>query len=200
MDSTVLAIITAEAPPVVAASVIDTSTNTVESELSDIRRRRATLMRIAMASDHAGRALKEEIKALLTAGGHEVLDFGTDTDDPADLPDYVLPATLAVARREVDGGIFVDGVGYGSAMIANKVAGVFAAVCQDSFCAELARSHSDTNVLCIGGKIIGSAIALEIVRVWMSTDWLGATAAGEKYARRVQKVKDIDARHLVPLD
>ncbi len=157
-------------------------------------------MRIAMASDHAGRALKEEIKTVLKAGGHEVLDFGTDTDDPADLPDHVLPATLAVARGDADRGIFVDGVGYGSAMIANKVAGVFAAVCQDPFCAELARSHSDTNVLCIGGKIIGSAIALEIVRVWMSTDWLGSTEGGEKYARRVQKVKDIDAQHLVPLD
>ncbi|RWA15534.1 hypothetical protein MBRU_10815 [Mycolicibacterium brumae DSM 44177] len=82
-----------------------------------------------MANDHAGLALKEEIKAALTAGGHEVLDFGTDADDPVDLPDHVLPATLAVARREVDRGIFVDGVGYGSAMIANKVAGVFAAVC-----------------------------------------------------------------------
>lgn len=156
-------------------------------------------MRIAMASDHAGRALKEEIKAMLAAGGHEVVDFGTDTDDPADLPDHVYPATLAVAKGEVDRGIFVDGVGYGSAMIANKVAGVFAAVCQDPFCAELARSHSDTNVLCIGGKIIGSAIALEIVKVWMATDWLGATEGGEKYARRVQKVKDIDARHLVPV-
>ena len=101
---------------------------------------------------------------------------------PADLPDHVLPATLAVARGEVERGIFVDGVGYGSAMIANKVAGVFAAVCQDPFCAGLARSHSDTNVLCLGGKIIGSAIALEIVRVWMATDWLGATEGGEKYA------------------
>ena len=157
-------------------------------------------MRIAMASDHAGRALKEEIKALLNADGHEVLDFGTDTDDPADLPDYVLPAALAVARRELDRGIFVDGVGYGSAMIANKVAGVFAVVCQDPFCAELARSHSDSNVLCIGGKIIGSAIALEIVRVWMATEWLGEGEGGEKYARRVNKVKDIDVRHLVRLD
>jgi ribose 5-phosphate isomerase B len=156
-------------------------------------------MRIAMASDHAGRALKEEIKAVLTAGGHEVVDYGTDTDDPADLPDHVYPASLAVAKGEADRGIFVDGVGYGSAMIANKVAGVFAAVCQDPFCAELARSHSDTNVLCLGGKIIGSAIALEIVRVWTSTDWLGAGPGGEKYARRVQKVKDIDARHLVPV-
>jgi ribose 5-phosphate isomerase B len=156
-------------------------------------------MRIAMASDHAGRALKEEIKVLLHAGGHDVVDFGTDSDDPADLPDHVLPAALAVARGEADRGIFVDGVGYGSAMIANKVAGVFAAVCQDPFCAELARSHSDTNALCLGGKIIGSAIALEIVRVWMSTDWLGDTEGGEKYARRVRKVKDIDAQHLVPL-
>ena len=150
-------------------------------------------MRIAMASDHAGRALKEEIKALLTGAGHEVVDFGTDTDDPADLPDQVLPASLEVASGRADRGIFVDGVGYGSAMIANKVSGIYAAVCQDSFCAELARSHSDTNVLCLGGKIIGSAIALEIVRVWMQTEWLGTTEP--KYARRVQKVKDIDAAH-----
>ena len=147
-------------------------------------------MHIAMASDHAGRALKEEIKTLLVSMGHTVVDFGTDTDDPADLPDHVLPATLAVAKGEADRGIFVDGVGYGSAMIANKVRGIFAAVCQDSFCAELARSHSDSNVLCLGGKIIGSAIALEIVRVWMTTEWLGTSEP--KYARRVQKVVDID--------
>jgi ribose 5-phosphate isomerase B len=156
-------------------------------------------MRIAMASDHAGRALKEEIKAQLRADGHEVMDFGTDSDDPADLPDHVYPASLAVARGEAERGIFVDGVGYGSAMIANKISGIYAAVCQDPFCAELARSHSDTNVLCIGGKIIGSAIAAEIVRVWMSTAWLGGSEGGEKYARRVEKVKDIDRRHLVPV-
>ena len=156
-------------------------------------------MRIALASDHAGRALKNEIAVLLRTGGHEISDFGTDTDDPADLPDHVYPAALAVARGEADRGIFVDGVGYGSAMIANKIGGIYAAVCQDPFCAELARSHSDTNVLCLGGKIIGSAIALEIVRVWMSTEWLGAGAGGEKYARRVGKVKDIEARHVVPL-
>ncbi|CAB4611808.1 unannotated protein [freshwater metagenome] len=149
-------------------------------------------MHIAMASDHAGRALKEEIKTLLAQLGHTVVDFGTNTDDPADLPDHVLPASLAVASGEAQRGIFVDGVGYGSAMIANKVPGIFAAVCQDSFCAELARSHSDTNVLCLGGKIIGSAIALEIVKVWMQTDWLGTTEP--KYARRVEKVVAIDAQ------
>lgn len=152
-------------------------------------------MKIAMANDHAGRALKDEIKALLESWGHEVVDFGTHTDDPADLSDFVYPAAMAVARGEVDRGIFVDGVGYGSAMIANKVSGVYAAVCQDSFCAELARSHSDTNVLCLGGKIIGSAIALEIVRVWMETEWLGRDEP--KYARRVQKVVDINNAQLV---
>ena len=147
-------------------------------------------MRIAMANDHAGLELKLEIAALLESQGHEIIDFGTDSADAADLPDHVYPASLAVSKGEVDRGIFVDGVGYGSAMIANKVPGVFAAVCQDSFCAELARSHSDSNVLCLGGKIIGSAIALEIVRVWMATEWLGHD--NEKYARRVQKVVEID--------
>ena len=154
-------------------------------------------MKIAMASDHAGRSLKEEIKALLAKDGHSVIDFGTDSDDPADLPDHVYPASLAVARGEADRGIFVDGVGYGSAMIANKVNGIYAAVCQDSFCAELARSHSDTNVLCLGGKIIGSAIALEIVRVWMNTEWLGNDEP--KYARRVQKVVEINNQNLKPV-
>ncbi|MFM1957601.1 MAG: hypothetical protein RLZ41_1000, partial [Actinomycetota bacterium] len=129
--------------------------------------------------------------------GHTVVDFGTNTDDPADLPDHVLPASLAVAKGEADRGIFVDGVGYGSAMIANKVRGIFAAVCQDSFCAELARSHSNTNVLCLGGKLIGSAIALEIVKVWMETEWLGASET--KYARRVEKVIAIDQKHTADL-
>ncbi len=150
-------------------------------------------MKIAMASDHAGLELKKTITKLLESMGHEVTDFGTHTSDAADLSDYVYPAALAVSNGECERGIFVDGVGYGSAMIANKVKGIFAAVCQDSFCAELARSHSDTNVLCIGGKIIGEAIALEIVKVWMATEWMGLTE--EKYARRVNKVKEIDAKH-----
>ena len=151
-------------------------------------------MKISMANDHAGLPLKLEIKAWLESQGHEVVDFGTHTSEAADLPDFVYPATLALSRGEVERAILVDGVGYGSAMIANKLPGVFAAVCQDSFCAELARSHSDTNALCIGGKIIGSALAMEIVRVWMTTEWLGLQE--EKYARRVAKVQKIDAEHV----
>lgn len=152
-------------------------------------------MRIAVASDHAGYPLKEEIAAHLRDSGHEVVDFGALSTEAIDLPDTVYPASLAVGRGEVDRGIFVDGVGYGGALIANRVRGVYAAVCQDPFCAGLARSHSDTNVLCLGGKIIGSALAMEIVRTWMTTDML----TDEKYQRRVAKVVEICERHLAPL-
>jgi ribose 5-phosphate isomerase B len=150
-------------------------------------------MRIALASDHAGRPLKAELQELLA--GHDVTDFGTYDDAACDLPDFVYPAALAVGEGRADRGVFVDGVGYGSAMIANKVPGVYAAVCQDPFCATLARSHSDTNVLCLGAKIIGSAIAAETLRVWLSTDFL---ADVPKYAARVDKVRAIADRHVRP--
>jgi len=153
-------------------------------------------MKIALASDHAGFALKEEIKDLLRSQDAEIVDFGTQDEQACDLPDFVYPAALAVGEGRVDRGVFVDGVGYGSAMIANKIYGVYAAVCQDPFCAGLARSHSNTNVLCIGGKIIGSALALEIVKTWMATEFLGDV---EKYKRRVDKVYEISERHLKKL-
>ena len=154
-------------------------------------------MRIALASDHAGYPLKLEISQVLEADGHTTVDYGAPGTDPADLPDHVYPAALGVGRGEVDRGIFVDGVGYGSALIANRIRGVDAVVCQDPFCARLAREHTDSNVLCLGGKIIGSAIALEIVRVWMTTDFL---ADQPKYVARVAKVREISERHLVPLE
>ena len=150
-------------------------------------------MKIGMACDHAGTELKEEIKNYLQSEGHEVIDFGTDNQESCDLSDYVYPASVAVSEGQVERGIFVDGVGYGSAMIANKLPGIFAAVCQDPFCASLARSHSNTNVLCLGGKIIGSAIALEIVKNWLTTDYLSDI---EKYTTRVEKVIQIDQKHV----
>jgi len=150
-------------------------------------------VRIALASDHAGFPLKEEIKSVLAA--HELTDFGAYSTEAADLSDHVHPAARAVSDGEADRGIFVDGVGYGSALIANKLPGVFAAVCQDPFCAGLARSHSDTNVLCLGGKIIGSALALEIVKVWMTTDFL---VDQPKYRNRVDKIVQIAQMYVRP--
>ncbi len=153
-------------------------------------------MKIAIACDHAGFTLKEEVKLLLQNQGHQVLDFGTGSEESCDLPDYIYPAALAVAKGKAERGIFIDGVGYGSALIANKIAGVYAAVCQDPFCAQLARSHSNTNVLCIGAKIIGSAIAAEIVNTWMTTEFL---CDEEKYTKRVDRVVSISEDHLKPL-
>lgn len=153
-------------------------------------------MKIAVASDHAGYSLKEEVKAYLESEGHEVLEFGTKSEEACDLSDFIYPASIAVAEGKADRGIFIDGVGYGSALIANKIYGLNAAVCQDPFCASLARKHSNTNVLCIGAKIIGSAIAMEIVRVWLTTDFLKDI---EKYKRRVDKVNEISEKHLKKL-
>ena len=150
-------------------------------------------MKIAMAGDHAGFAMKKELKEILEKQGHEIIDIGPFSEEACDLPDFIYPASLAVGKGEADRGIFIDGVGYGSAMIANKIYGVYAAVCQDPFCAGLARSHSNTNVLCLGGKIIGSAIAQEILKTWMTTDYLSDI---ERYTKRVDKVVAIAEKHL----
>lgn len=153
-------------------------------------------MKIAIACDHAGFNLKEEVKLFLQNQGHEILDFGTNSEESCDLPDYVYPAAIAVAKGKAERAIFIDGVGYGSALIANKISGLYAAVCQDPFCAQLARSHSNTNVLCIGAKIIGSGIAMEIVNTWMTTEFL---CNEEKYKKRVDRVVAISEEHLKPL-
>ena len=152
-------------------------------------------MKIAMANDHAGTQMKEEIKAYLIQQGYEVKDFGTYDNASCDLSDFVYPAALAVAKGECDKGIFCDGVGYGSALIANKINGCYAAVCQDPVCAALARQHTDSNILCLGAKIIGGLMSMEIVKTYMSTDPLTA----EKYVRRVRKVQKINDEHCVPV-
>lgn len=153
-------------------------------------------MKIAMANDHAGTAMKKEIMAYLIDQGHEVVDFGTYDEASCDLSDFVYPAALAVGKGECERGIFCDGVGYGSALIANKINGCYAAVCQDPLCATLAREHTDSNILCLGAKIIGGLMAMEVVKTWMTTDPLMA----DKYRNRVKKVCDINDKHCVPLD
>lgn len=152
-------------------------------------------MKIAMANDHAGTEMKNEIKAYLESNGYEVVDFGTYDNESCDLSDFVYPAALAVAKGECDRGIFCDGVGYGSALIANKISGCYAAVCQDPLCATLARQHTDSNILCLGAKIIGGLMAMEVVKTWINTEPL----MEEKYRRRVKKVCDINDKHCVPI-
>ena len=144
-------------------------------------------MKIAVASDHAGYRLKEELKLLLRELGHEVRDFGTNSEDPVDYPDLIVPAAEAVARGECDRGIVLGGSGNGEAMVANKVPGVRCALCHDVTTARLARAHNDSNVLSLGQRIVGSEVARDIVRTWLDTPFEGG-----RHEQRVQKIAAIE--------
>ena len=148
-------------------------------------------MRIALAADHAGFTLKEAIAAFLREEKHEPVDFGCYSLDSVDYPDFLYPATLAVARGECERGILVAGAGYAGGILANKVPGIRAAVCEDLWSARIAREHGDANILCLGGVTVGAGLARELVRLFLETPALGG-----KYAGRAEKVRQIEAKHL----
>ena len=141
-------------------------------------------MRIALASDHAGYEYKEAIKDLLRDLGHEVEDFGTDSNRSCDYPDFVRPAAEGVASGTCDRGIVLGGSGNGEAICANKVPGIRCGLCWDTTSATLARSHNDTNMLAIGQRMIALDTALQMVRVWLDTPFDGG-----RHQRRVNRLE-----------
>ncbi|HEV7869364.1 MAG TPA: ribose 5-phosphate isomerase B [Chthoniobacteraceae bacterium] len=141
-------------------------------------------MKIALGSDHAGFAYKERIKMLLAELGHEVRDFGTDSPQPVDYPRFIRPAAEAVTRGECVRGIVLGGSGNGEAIVANKVRGVRCGLCWSLETARWAREHNDANVLALGERTIAIGLALEIVRVWLATEF-----AGGRHAARVQQIE-----------
>ena len=135
-------------------------------------------MKISLGSDHAGFKLKERVKALLGQLGHEVKDLGTFTaEPPVDYPLFIRPAAEAVARGECERGIVFGGSGNGEAMVANKVHGVRCALCWNLESAQLSRKDNDANVLSLGERLIEENLALEIVRVWLTTEFEGGRHA-----------------------
>jgi ribose 5-phosphate isomerase B len=144
-------------------------------------------VKIALGSDHAGFPLKEEVAKHLADLGHEVSDFGTDSEESIDYPPICAAVGRSVARGDADFGIVLGGSGQGEQIAANKVHGVRAALCQDEFTARLAREHNDANVLSLGGRILAPAFALTIVDVFLNT----AFEAG-RHERRVGQIKDIE--------
>jgi ribose 5-phosphate isomerase B len=130
-------------------------------------------MRIAIASDHAGFRYKEEIKGYLAAEGHAIRDFGTDSTASCDYPEFIMPAAEAVAAGECDRGIVLGGSGNGEAMAANRIRGVRCALCWDATTARLGREHNDANMISIGERLVSLETALEIVAVWMRTEFEG---------------------------
>jgi ribose 5-phosphate isomerase B len=141
-------------------------------------------MKISIGSDHAGFAYKERIKALLKSLGHEVRDFGTDSEAPVDYPLFIRPAAEAVANGECERGIVLGGSGNGEAMVANKVRGVRCALCWSHDTARWGREHNDANVLSIGGRTVPLELALEIVRIWLDTPFAGG--------RHVARIREIE--------
>jgi ribose 5-phosphate isomerase B len=147
-------------------------------------------MRIALAADHAGYLLKNELKARLSAQGHEVLDLGTDSPAPVDYPDSAEAVAGALRGGQAERGIIVCGSGAGVSIAANKFPGIRASVCHDTYTAHQAVEHDDMNVLCLGARVIGGALAIDLVSAF-----LGARYAGEdRFQRRLDKVLRIEQR------
>ncbi len=142
-------------------------------------------MKMAIGSDHAGFTYKEKIKQFLSALGHEVTDFGTDSEAPVDYPLFIRPVAEAVARGEAERGVVLGGSGNGEAMAANRVKGVRCALCWNVTSARLARQHNDANVISLGQRMISEEEAIEIVRVWLETGFEGG-----RHVRRIQMLDE----------
>lgn len=148
---------------------------------------REALMKVALGCDHAGYALKRMIAEWLRRDGHQVLDEGTFSEESCDYPDFAFRVARRVAGGEAERGIAVCATGIGMAMVANKVPGVRAAVCNDLYTARYSRLHNDANVLALGARIIGPGVAEEIIRTWLETPFEGG-----RHSRRLAKMADME--------
>ena len=147
-------------------------------------------MRIAVATDHAGFPLKQPIIDELRRLGHEVLDLGTDSEAPVDYPDYAEAAGDAVRSGRAQRAVLICGSGVGASVAANKMPGIRAAVCHDTYSAHQGVEHDDMNVLTLGARVIGPALALELVDAFVRAEFSGA----ERHVRRLKKVLAIEER------
>ncbi|MBA3303561.1 MAG: ribose 5-phosphate isomerase B [Actinomycetota bacterium] len=145
-------------------------------------------MRIAIASDHAGFALKSALVAWLDERHHDVLDLGTTSTEPVDYPAFCAAAGRAVVEGRAEVGIVLGGSGQGEAIAANKVRGVRAALCHDELSARLAREHNDANVLSLGGRLVSEYVAFGILAVFLATDFEGG-----RHAARIEQLRTIEA-------
>ncbi|MCA1840681.1 MAG: ribose 5-phosphate isomerase B [Actinomycetota bacterium] len=144
-------------------------------------------MKIAVGSDHAGFRLKQALASWLTEHGHEVVDCGTNSEEPTDYPAFCAAVARTVVRGEAERGLVLGGSGQGEAMSANKVHGARAALCNDLFTARVARQHNDANVVALGARIVAFALACEIVDVFLSTDFEGG-----RHVARLEQVTGIE--------
>lgn len=148
-------------------------------------------MRVGIAADHGGYDFKEEVAELLRGSGHDVVDFGAFALDPGDdYPDFIVPLAMAVAARRVERGVALCGSGIGASIAANKVPGARAGLVHDVFSAHQGVEDDDMNVACLGGRVIGPALALELITKFLAARFTGA----ERHLRRVAKVHALEKR------
>jgi len=142
-------------------------------------------MRIAIASDHAGYSHKSAIIDYLSKLNYDVVDFGTNSGEPVDYPDYIRPAAEAVVRGECQRGIVLGGSGNGEAIAANRYKGIRCAVCWNTEAARLARAHNDANMIALGQRLVTEEDALSIVKIWLETEFEGG-----RHIRRIEKIDE----------
>lgn len=148
-------------------------------------------MRIAMGSDHGGFNLRLVIKAHLLEKGYEVVDFGCESKESVDYPDYALRVANAITSGDCELGVLVCGTGLGISIAANKVKGIIAAPVSDTFSAEMARRHNNANIIALGERVVGEGLALKII-----DEFFGASFEGGRHAGRVDKIKNIEENYL----
>jgi RpiB/LacA/LacB family sugar-phosphate isomerase len=148
-------------------------------------------MKLVVGSDHAGFALKEELAEMLRQDGHDVLDVGARSAEPSDYPDFAEALGKAVLDGRAERGVLICGSGVGASVAANKIPGVRAAVCHDTYSAHQGVEHDDMNVLVLGGRIIGTALAHDLVAAFVGARFSGE----ERHVRRLNKVKALEKRY-----
>ncbi len=145
-------------------------------------------MKIALACDHGGYPLKNSIKDCVIAAGHSVIDLGTYNTESVDYPDYAEKLGVSITKGDAERGILICGSGVGASIAANKIKGIYAAVCHDTYSAHQGVEHDNMNVLCLGARVIGPELAKELVDAFLSAQF----SNGERHVRRVNKIYKIE--------
>jgi ribose 5-phosphate isomerase B len=147
-------------------------------------------MKIAVASDHRGYAVKSKILNMIGAFGHQGLDFGPESSEMVDYPDFASKVARAVSLKQVDRGVLICGSGMGMCIVANKYDGVRAAPCHDDLTAEMSRLHNDSNVLCLSADLLGERLVSRMMEIWLATEFEGG-----RHSRRLDKIAEIEAEN-----
>jgi len=151
-------------------------------------------MRVAVACDHAGFPLKEAVLEAVRLAGHEPIDLGTNSIDPVDYPEYAEKIGRAVQSGKAERGVLLCGSGVGACIAANKLLGVFAGICHDTYSAHQGVEHDDMKILCLGARVVGPELVIELVRTFLAARFIGNDPGQERHARRVAMIRKLERR------